>query len=71
MANQTLSYFVNFIINSRKLDPKEEDILVKRLRKKNLREIGKKYKLTYERIRQIESQALKKLKSKISQGKLF
>lgn len=71
MPNQTIGYFINLIIKSRRLLPKEEDILVKRLKRKKLKQIGRKYKVTYERIRQIEKRALKKLSSKIFQEKLF
>lgn len=71
MPNRTLGYFVDFITHSRRLSPKEEDILVKRLKRKKLRQIGRKYKVSHERIRQIEKIALHKLASKISQEKLF
>lgn len=71
MPNQTIGYFINFIIKSKRLSPKEEDILVKRLKRKKLKQIGRKHKVTYERIRQIEKKALKKLSSKTFQEKLF
>jgi len=71
MPNQTIGYFINLIIKTKRLNPKEEDILVKRLRRKKLKQIGKRYKLTYERIRQIEKKALNKLSSKTFQEKLF
>ncbi|OGK51645.1 hypothetical protein A2966_04955 [Candidatus Roizmanbacteria bacterium RIFCSPLOWO2_01_FULL_41_22] len=71
MSNQTLVYFINFILRSKKLTLKEEDILVRRLRRKKLKQIGRKYKLTDERIRQIEKAALVKLQSKIYQERLI
>jgi len=71
LSNQTLVYFINFILRSKKLTLKEEDILVRRLRRKKLKQIGRKYKLTDERIRQIEKAALVKLQSKIYQERLI
>lgn len=71
MPNQTVAYFLKLITGSRRLTPKEEDILVRRLKKKKLKTIGRRYKVTDERIRQIEEKALKKLHSKVFQEKLF
>ena len=71
MSNQTLVYFINLVLQSKKLTLKEEDILVRRLRRKKLKQIGRKYKLTDERIRQIEKAALVKLQSKIYQERLI
>jgi len=71
MANQTISYFLKLIKWSRRLNPKEEDILVKRLKKTKLRQIGKKYHVSDERIRQIENSALHKLQQKNIQERLF
>lgn len=71
MPNQTIGYFINWVLKSNRLTPKEEDILVNRLRRSELKKIGKKYKVSYERIRQIEKISLKKLSSKIFQEKLF
>lgn len=71
MPNQTIGYFINWVINSNRLNPKEEDVIIRRLKRNKLRKIGRKYKVTYERIRQIEKVALKKLSSKIFQEKLF
>lgn len=71
MPNQTVEYFLKMITGSRRLTPKEEDVLVRRLKKKKLKTIGRRYKVTDERIRQIEEKALKKLRSKIFQEKLF
>ncbi|MDH7476721.1 MAG: sigma factor-like helix-turn-helix DNA-binding protein [Microgenomates group bacterium] len=71
MPNQTLLYFLKLISESKRLNFKEENILIYRLKQKKLRQIGKKYKITAERIRQIEKKALKKMASKIFQEKLF
>jgi len=71
MANRTLIYFLDLIQDSHKLKPKEADILRLRLKRKNLKAIGKKYKVSYERIRQIEKNSLLKLKEKIYQETLF
>ena len=71
MPNQTIGYFINWVLNSNRLSPKEEGVLVYRLRRNELKKIGKKYKVSYERIRQIEKGALKKLNSKIFQENLF
>jgi len=71
MANQTINYFLKLIKWSKRLNPKEEDILVKRLKKKKLRQIGKKYRVSDERIRQIENIALLKLQEKNFQERLF
>jgi DNA-directed RNA polymerase sigma subunit (sigma70/sigma32) len=71
MSNRTLVYFIDFIKNTHKLKPKEADILMLRLKRKKLKLIGSKYKLSYERIRQIERESLKKLANKSYQEKLF
>jgi len=71
MSSQTIGYFINFITKSHRLNPKEIDILVKRLKRKKLKSIGRKYKVTYERIRQIEKGALNKLGNKTIQEYLF
>lgn len=71
MANRTLIYFLDLIQDSHKLKPKEADILRLRLKRKNLKAIGKKYKVSYERIRQIEKNSLLKLKEKTYQETLF
>jgi len=71
MANQTIGYFLKLIKWSKRLNPKEEDILVKRLKKKKLRQIGKKYRVSDERIRQIENIALHKLQEKNFQERLL
>lgn len=71
MPNQTVEYFLRLITGSRRLTSKEEDVLVRRLRRKKLKTIGRRYKVSDEWIRQIEQKALKKLRSKIFQEKLF
>lgn len=71
MPNRTLGYFINFIKHTHRLNPKEANILALRLKKKKLRTIGRKYKVSYERIRQIEKQSLIKLDRESYQEKLF
>lgn len=71
MGNQTIHYFKQIIERSDKLNKKEKEILIKRIRGKTLEEIGKKYKVTAERIRQIEEIAIKKFLKKIYQLVLF
>lgn len=71
ILNQDLKHNLEEVLNM--LDPRSKDILVKRfgLNGKDpmtLEEIGQNYSLTRERIRQIESKALKKLR-KISKDK--
>jgi DNA-directed RNA polymerase sigma subunit (sigma70/sigma32) len=71
MGNQTVAYFRTLIKSSLKLNPKEKDILVERLRRKTLKKIGRRYKVSGEWIRQIEKKALIKLMKKIYQMLLF
>lgn len=71
MGNQTLAYFGTLIHSSLKLTPKEKDILGARLRRKTLKKIGRRYKVSGEWIRQIEKNALVKLMKKIYQMMLF
>lgn len=71
MGNQTLAYFSSLIADSNKLNRKEKEILLKRVEGKHLRKIGKKYKISAERVRQIEEVAIKKLLKKIYQLMLF
>ena len=57
------------------LDPREKEIIILRYgldtgRTRTLEEVGSKYKLTRERIRQIEAKALKKLRHPKRQKKL-
>ncbi|HLE49198.1 MAG TPA: sigma factor-like helix-turn-helix DNA-binding protein [Patescibacteria group bacterium] len=70
-SNQTQRYFRNFIKKIPNLSGKEKDVLLKRLRRETLENIGKPFKLTEGRIRQIEHTALVKLKSKKRQLALF
>lgn len=67
MSSQTKDYFIAFIQNAKELTKKEKEILIKRLRTQRLEKIGRKYKLTGERIRQIEKSALAKFNKKITQ----
>lgn len=71
MSNRTIEYFVSIVQNSKELTKKEKEILVKRLKDKTLGKIGKKYKVTGERIRQLEEKALLKFIAKICQLNLF
>jgi len=71
MGSQITIYFQRIISNSDKLKSKEKDILIKRLQGLTLTKIGKKLHLSYERIRQIEKQAIKKLSKGIIQLSLF
>ncbi len=67
MPNQTINYFVSLIKQTDKLKKTEKEILIKRLRQKTLKKIGRQYKKTGERIRQIEKTAIIKLVKKIYQ----
>lgn len=71
MPNQTLAYFNKFIKKNGRLDLKEADILSLRLKRKKLKTIGRKYKLSYEMIRQIEKKSLTKLDKKEYQERMF
>lgn len=71
MPNKTIGYFIDFVKKTHRLKPKEVNILVLRLKRKKLRTIGRKYKVSYERIRQIEKESLIKLDKKTYQEKLF
>lgn len=71
IANQTVRYFIKIIGASKELNRKEKDILIARLEEKTLEKIGKKYKLTAERIRQIEEEAIGKIVAEIKQLLLF
>jgi DNA-directed RNA polymerase sigma subunit (sigma70/sigma32) len=70
-GNQTINYFSRLIDSSKELKRKEKEILKFRLGFKILKKIGRKYKVSYERIRQIEKEAIKKLNKKICQLLLF
>jgi DNA-directed RNA polymerase sigma subunit (sigma70/sigma32) len=71
IANQTVRYFIKIVKDSKELNQKEKEILVARLEEKTLEKIGKKYKLTAERIRQIEEEAIRKFLAKVNQLFLF
>jgi DNA-directed RNA polymerase sigma subunit (sigma70/sigma32) len=71
MPNRTLSYFIDFIRTTHRLKPKEADVLILRLKRKKLKTIGRKYRLSYERIRQIEKVSLNKLDTDSYQETLF
>jgi len=67
MSSQTFAYFKSIIQRSKELNRREKEIILRRLEKKPLRRIGRKYKLTSERIRQIEKSALGKFLKKTCQ----
>ena len=71
MGNQTINHFISIINQSAKLSEKEKNILIGRVKGKTLEEIGKKYKVTGERIRQKENTAIIKFMKKIYQLILF
>jgi DNA-directed RNA polymerase sigma subunit (sigma70/sigma32) len=67
MSSQTIAYFKSVIKNSKELTNKEKDILLRRLTHKTLKKIARKYKLSAERIRQLEESALDKFLRKACQ----
>lgn len=71
MSNRTVEYFISIVQSSKELSKKEKEVLVKRLKDRTLEKIGKKYKVTGERVRQIEEKALIKFIAKICQLNLF
>lgn len=71
MANQTVTYFKKVIDQSSKLTPKEREILSSRLSRGTLVRISRKYKISAERVRQLEKNALLKLTKKVWQMLLF
>lgn len=71
MSSQTLRYFNSIINNAKELNRKEKDILIKRLKDTTLEKIGKKYKVSGERVRQIEENAIAKFIKKMIQLMLF
>lgn len=71
MANKTLGYFKSQITTSKELKKREKDILLLRLSKVKLNKIGRRYKISAERVRQIEGVALTKLIRKTMQLLLF
>ena len=70
-GNRTIRYFSAHILKLPHLSSKEKEVLIRRLKTITLNNIGKKYGVTEGRIRQIERNALKRLKSKSYQQKLF
>lgn len=73
VINNSLSETIIFLLNT--LTTREKDILIKRFGldgkpPRTLETIGKDYNVTRERIRQIESKALRKLQKKYSKEKL-
>ncbi|EKD96444.1 MAG: hypothetical protein ACD_24C00043G0001 [uncultured bacterium] len=70
-SNQTTLYFKSLIKHNFDLSGKESEVLIKRLRRTTLEEIGKKFGITESRVRQIERTALSKIKSKTHQLALF
>ena len=71
MRNKTVSHFISIINASNKIDEKEKEILIGRIKGETLDKIGKKYKITAERIRQKENIAIEKFIKKIYQLILF
>lgn len=71
MSSQTLLYFQTVIQNSKELTHREKDVLSKRLDKVTLEKISRRYKLSDERVRQIEEEALAKFLKKACQLFLF
>jgi len=71
MSTKTITHFIAIIKKSNFFSKKERDILIRRTRGQTLKKIGKKYKLTAERIRQIEEAALNKFTKRILQLNLF
>jgi len=70
-SNQTLKYFAYFVKHIPQLKEKEKKILFGRLKETTLSKIGESFNLTEGRIRQIEKEAIAKIKSKIYQLSLF
>lgn len=70
-ANRTWRYFSNYVDKLPQISAKEKDVLLSRLRKVTLSQIGKKYHVTEGRIRQIEKLAIAKIMHRVYQQKLF
>ena len=70
-SNRTVSYFRQFLKQAGGLTGKERIILIRRLNKSTLEKIGEKFGLTEGRIRQIERQAINRLKNGKVQLPLF
>ena len=70
-GNRTLHYFTAHIKKLPFLTFREKYVLRKRSRGITLEKIGLKFNVTEARIRQIEKEAIKKIKSGLYQQKLF
>lgn len=70
-ANRTIRYFAAHIKKLPQLTSKEKEVLIHRLKMITLEKTGLNYNLTEGRIRQIEKNALAKIRTKIYQQKLF
>jgi DNA-directed RNA polymerase sigma subunit (sigma70/sigma32) len=70
-ANRTRRYFAAHIKRFPHLTAREKDVLIRRLKPVTLENIGKRYGVTEARIRQIEKEAIFKIKLKGHQLKLF
>jgi DNA-directed RNA polymerase sigma subunit (sigma70/sigma32) len=70
-ANRTLRYFAAHVRKLPFLTFREKHVLIKRLKGITLEKIGDKFQVTEARIRQIEKEAVKKIKSGLYQQKLF
>lgn len=70
-ANRTLRYFAAHIKKLPFLTNREKYTLIKRTKGLTLEKIGSKFQVTESRIRQIEKEAIKKIKTGFYQQKLF
>jgi DNA-directed RNA polymerase sigma subunit (sigma70/sigma32) len=70
-ANRTRRYFAAHIKKFPHLTVREKDVLIRRLKSVTLESIGKRYGVTEARIRQIEKEAIFKIRLKGYQLKLF
>ena len=71
MSTKTITHFITIIKKSNFFSKKERNILIRRAKGDTLNKIGRRYKLTAERIRQIEEAALNKFTKRILQLNLF
>ncbi len=71
MRNKTISVFISIINASDKLNKKEKEILISRISGETLETVGKRFRVTAERIRQKENIAVEKFMKKIYQLILF
>ena len=70
-ANRTRRYFAAHIKKFPHLTVREKGVLIRRLKAITLERIGERYGVTEARIRQIEKEAISKIKLKGYQLKLF